>query len=575
MKKTSINLKSDPNVLPIRRLPSELEKKLKTYCIRYEQQTMSSLAVGHLYEEMDQKILQKKIEEYRALAESREANLSEKTSRRGFFSGKRYSDYLSIDPQSNLKWFDNIVKKIADENNAPLLEWDPDMLAENPLKALTAWYEGYQRVKKMTGGTRKRLVSFEKWTAFQDTSIYVLSLFIPCGFSDHYNPLKITRLIDAVLWDTLGAYVRLRQMYSKLVYLRNQGAKPDENTETGDSYNRPTLQWKILSKDISQELLDIFQVHIAENDFSIRKTDLIYLVDCLSSFLNESEVASFFMPFICTKLFYQVFFSKQGDVAREDHFGFEDYVENCISNYETLERLGNVHQRKVDDEILEMEAIKHPVIRFMQDVASLSYRLSMIEQNMREYDVMDQINTNWLTLYYYGRYRIFNRPEICSEYCGMRLPLLMRDLFWNGERTEPNSYWLYRMLCYSDRIAFRHHHMYKLEKKVDFSKIEEDVKDDAWRIELAGRLFNKEKWDATGLMIVDQEKYSCQIDHVNEAIKAVHDRKIFEKEGYNFSKILVKIMCAAYVVHPIEGLVRDYFDNLAFPENQSLLITDY
>ena len=84
----------------------------------------------------------------------------------------------------------------------------------------------------------------------------------------------------------------------------------------------------------------------------------------------------------------------------------------------------------------------------MQDAVSLIYEIGMLEAKEPEHLIMDQVNTNWLTLCLFGTRRYFSDPNMCLQFCDLTLPILLQDLFEDEEHNGQkwlDMNWLYRL----------------------------------------------------------------------------------------------------------------------------------
>ena len=606
MEKSTLHSSNDYNLMPHRRLQSNRDIEFKKLCASLEKKQISSLIKGPDYRELKDKQLDARFDEF--LKRSKPG-----ISRRKFYPNQKeifsralkLTDYITK-ADDNLKWFDSCIaylkgehlnKVFSDEEDRDrkkesALNWDIDKLISNPLEAFSSWCEAYEKFKDLMEADNPFPIDINEWFSFLATSIYLLCLFIPGKYNENYNPLEMAKTLMDSLETTYVAFSDLSLLYPQLSRIETTSQEiMYMSMELDNRYRIPMLgKWFVEdNSELAKALYIIYKRNIYSNDLKCSDRTIGYLAKELARLFSSDVRLTYYLPFICTKIFAQIFYdsewktreSKEKD-DRETEKQFKIYLEEIECSFETYKRLFDSHQKKAgNDYLFDLNSNDHPLIRFMQDICTLAYQIGLFHHEMKEISVMDQINTNWLTLYMFGRRRYFDNPCICSEFCDLTLPILMNHLFKQDEEDDPGFLWVVAILNQPYNEPTDPEWFDGLDDSVEFKWVLFDIEDDEWRKVLVHSLFDPHMWCGTCLNEELLIKYPRQVTNINSAIskifmklKADYDEE--EDTLIEMASIVVRTKCTLSILFPmLEQLLGDFKSYLDAPERQAALFRNY
>lgn len=554
----------DPNLLPQWQRPSQLEEKFVRLVQRLYTQETNSLLCGSEYAGANDKLLRKK--------------------RQRFFKGAnpfmlRYK--FPYEPEKeDIDSFLKMKKGLTDSlesthpEQAVSLSWDIDYLAQNPYKALLSWQCAFDKYWESKNNP-SALLQWETYYAFHCSTLYLLCLFIPHTHHDAaFNPLQIVPPLQEAFAAEMRAFFTMQDVYPP-VNLFPQKMDMDTKDVTIYDYLIWTKSvWHAPAdflERLEKPLYHIFEKHIIRNSLTF---DAKFFEEATKYILElgvQNGKIYYLFPFICTKIFAEQFF----DDPPKDMC----MIEETLYGYETILRLFNRHHRKIQsDDIYNSDERTHPVIAFMLDVVSLCYEFEMIDLNIlrgkgadyiksehkrMEYEVMDQINTNWLILYLYGNGRLFNDPCICSHFCELKLPVLLRALFLDEEGDlQLDGSWLLFLARINDRPDLSPKVMDRLREECaqEIEKMSELAP--AWKEQLAEYIFDPSLWEDTSLKASSSE-FQTQIDGVNLLINKVDTLWTKRHTDSDPPSMIIRGICIAHLFSPILDILESYLETSA------------
>ena len=297
----------------------------------------------------------------------------------------------------------------------------------------------------------------------------------------------------------------------------------------------------------------------------------------ISDLVMCNNKVNYLFPFVCAKLFAELLCYKSNSQCKENsplRLGKHQIsmIKDELYNYEVVERLIDKHQRKIlDDSIFLSNQENHPVIVFMQDAVSLIYEIGMLEAKEPEHLIMDQVNTNWLTLCLFGTRRYFSDPNICLQFCDLTLPILLQDLFEDEEHNGQkwlDMNWLY-LLAKCQLLEFEDATWKKLSKAGVF-EFEEMLTSIAWKNQLANYVSNSSIWNESGLTEQSSE-FQKEINDIAQKISVAADILRERNEAAELAVPVIRNALIFHLVDPILDDLLEFLEILSTPEEQRRL----
>ena len=554
----------DPNIMPHQQGASEIEENLiKKVATLYKQETRVLLC-GSRYRVVSAKELQDRKQIFQEKSNPFMLRYRE--------AGGFYPEY---DHEENIQSFEKLKKRLQCTEDGSYL-WAIDELARNPYKALQSWHQVYENAFK-TPST----VSLEEYFSFFESTIYLLCLCVPNASGDsRFNPMQIQQYLCDSLWHTQVAFLNLMDAYPPVsrssTYKKTGGVCVTRKSEflISDPVLHTEVVWYLPPKILINRMKSLFKKHLAQAGIQMDHDDFESLMKNISDLVMCNNKVNYLFPFVCTKLFAELLCYKSNSQGKENSplcLGKHQIsmIKDELYNYEVVERLIDRHQRKIlDDSIFLSSQENHPVIVFMQDAVSLIYEIGMLEAQEPEHLIMDQVNTNWLTLCLFGTRRYFSDPNICLQFCDLTLPILLQGLFEDEE--HDGQKWLdMNWLFYLDKcppVAFEYATWKKLSKAGVF-EFEEMLTSIAWKNQLANYIFNPSVWNESGLTVQSSE-FQKEIDDIAQKISVAADILRERDEGAELAVPAIRNALLFHLVDPILDDLLEFLEILSTPEKQ-------
>lgn len=554
----------DPNIMPHQQGASEIEEKLiKKVAILYEQETRVLLC-GSRYGVVSAKELQDRKQIFQEKSNPFMLRYRE--------AGVFYPEY---DHEENIQSFEKLKKRLQCTEDGSYL-WAIDELARNPYKALQSWHQVYENAFK-TPST----VSLEEYFSFCESTIYLLCLCVPNASGDsRFNPMQIQQYLCDSLWHTQVAFLNLMDAYPPIsrssTYKKTGGVCVTRKSEflISDPVLHTEVVWYLPPKILINRMKSLFKKHLAQAGIQMDHDDFESLMKNISDLVMCNNKVNYLFPFVCTKLFAELLCYKSNSQGKENSplcLGKHQIsmIKDELYNYEVVERLIDRHQRKIlDDSIFLSNQENHPVIAFMQDAVSLIYEIGMLEAQEPEHLIMDQVNTNWLTLCLFGTRRYFSDSNICLQFCDLTLPILLQNLFEDEEHNGQK--WLdMNWLFYLDKcppVEFEYATWKKLSKAGVF-EFEEMLTSIAWKNQLANYVFNPSVWNESGLTEQSSE-FQKEIDDIAQKISVAADILRERNEAVELAVPAIRNALLFHLVDPILDDLLEFLEMLSTPEKQ-------
>ena len=299
------------------------------------------------------------------------------------------------------------------------------------------------------------------------------------------------------------------------------------------------------------------------------------LAQSVSGGLRHSPRTQYLLPFVCAKLFASVVLTKQsGEAVRhatEVTPEIEETIVKTLNSRETFADLERKHHaiKLIDDKICQL-TVENPIVLFMQDIIAYVYETELTSFKIPEYMVQQQINTNWLALYLFGRERYFVDLTVCSLYSDMTLPVLLPLLFSDRDEDTEGEIslsfkWLYDQTN-AENVKFRR------DKEIEdlhemswmcLDEIENCVVEDpyAWRKKLSHWIYQDELWQDSGLVDSDPQYSGAvrQLNQLNRDVGQFLSRKHISKSK---SVSIVRLSCLEWIVEDATDTLTELFNQL-------------
>lgn len=554
----------DPNIMPHQQGASEIEENLiKKVATLYKQETRVLLC-GSRYRVVSAKELQDRKQIFQEKSNPSMLRYRE--------AGGFYPEY---DHEENIQSFEKLKKRLQCTEDGSYL-WAIDELARNPYKALQSWHQVYENAFK-TPST----VSLEEYFSFCESTIYLLCLCVPNASGDpRFNPMQIQQYLCDSLWHTQVAFLNLMDAYPPVsrssTYKKTGGVCVTRKSEflISDPVLHTEVVWYLPPKILINRMKSLFKKHLKQAGIQMDHDDFESLMKNISDLVMCNNKVNYLFPFVCTKLFAELLCYKSNSQGKENSplcLGKHQIsmIKDELYNYEVVERLIDRHQRKIlDDSIFLSNQENHPVIAFMQDAVSLIYEIGMLEAQEPEHLIMDQINTNWLTLCLFGTRRYFSDPNICLQFCDLTLPILLQGLFEDKEsrgKKRLDKEWLYR-LAKCQPLEFEDATWKNLNKAGVF-EFEEMLTSIAWKNQLANYVFNPSLWNESGLTEQSSE-FQKEIDDIAQKISVAADILRERNEAAELAVPAIRNALLFHLVDPILDDLLEFLEILSTPEKQ-------
>ena len=549
----------DPNLMPHLQTASEIEERfIQQVWSLYKSET-TSLLLGSTREDADQEQL---------------------SGRQDFFLKYsnpfmlRYRKENQFQPsychEENEEEFEHFKEFHTADSN--ICVWKIDDLTRKPYEVLSSWHQEFEKIFKSSS-----TIDQQEYELFCNITIYLLCLCIPGASEDpRFNPMQIHQYIYQAFKTTQNAFFQMQAVYPPVK--RNASTAIDGNVDLAakpdfmvyDPFLQTESAWYSLPDRTLDRIKEIFKRHLEQIGVHISGDNFESLISEIVELATNNGKVTYLLPFVCTKIFAEILRFEpdmHGEQGLDQHL--EDRLQEEVYNYEVFERLFDSHQRRImKDEFFSAEPNAHPVIAFMQDIVALIYEIGMTVAKKPEYMIMNQINTNWLTLCLFGTRRYFSDSNICLQFCDLTLPILLQNLFEDEEHNGQK--WLdMNWLFYLDKcppVEFEYATWKKLSKAGVF-EFEEMLTSIAWKNQLANYVFNPSVWNESGLTEQSSE-FQKEIDDIAQKISVAADILRERNEAVELAVPAIRNALLFHLVDPILDDLLEFLEMLSTPEKQ-------
>ena len=462
---------------------------------------------------------------------------------------------LSIERADFEKCRESYAEMICSLRDSSALNWDLDILPENPCLALLSWNNAYERY--MDEAVE---IPPDSFAAFHQSTLYLLSTLIPGTYGALFCPVEICKLLYDGFFDVVQAHFALFQLYPA----RRMSMAEDKQSLPVVVYNcRSYLSFElnVSSDTVFPDIYDLFESYterisgkryVGEDD-----NPLWDAVESLSYQLTRDSVRLYYAPFYCTKALEYLCFSDEGKQylsigALDDGRMLNQLIEQILYKEDSFVDLFSNHKRKVPDD--------QPLIAFMSEVVSRFY--------MNGSDWLyesDRTYANWYLFSLYGFRRCFSNPLACSRESGLFLPALMQRLFCPCDQNDI-------MLETDSILAFYDRRLLTPTRVMSQARFDE-IGDDYWsRLQKCARESNElialctnesgfwRKYDKGKDTAIKAE------NPLEELVTKWVDSIRAEQDVYKASlPLLVRAECIRRLIQPAVGHLKEYAMSLLIP----------
>ena len=545
----------DPNLLPQWQRFSKIEEKFLHLVQSLYKQETNSLLCGSAYAEADDEFLNKRRQIFLIYA-------NPFMLRYIFPYDPDFCYEENIDSFSKMKG--NLIAPLTDTDPGQVfsLSWDIDCLAQNPYKALLSWQRAFHKYMNLEDHL---VLQRQTFCAFHESTLYLLCIFIPHTHHDAaFNPMQILSPLKEAFLDEIKAFSTLLDVYPSVGHTSQEQNADNKGNKGVIIYNYmmgSKSVWQAppdFLKRLKTPLCQIFEDHIQKCSLSFNKRDYEDLTEYILEMSANNGADYYLFPFVCTRVFAQLFFDNPS----------KRMVVNALNEYETIDRLFDKHHRRIQNEsVFSADKNTHPVIAFMLDVVSLCYEFGMTglkilsdneteyikSENRRiEYEIMEQINTNWLALYLYGQGRLFDDPCICSHFCGLNLPIYLRALFRDEGDDDLwlNPSWIYALANINDGYDVKSTILETLSASCEqeFEKMSQLAP--MWKEKLAEYIFDPSIW-GDGRLNASSLEFQEQINGINDLINNACELLGKDCAGNNTPSMVIREIYIKILFEPV------------------------
>ena len=494
---------------------------------------------------------------------------------------RRGSEYymiamLGMEASEENREFEKMVRDLYNydgkykEEEYTSLAWPIDELAKDPFLALVLWDRAFQIFMPIPpkGSKTVRYDFFPSASrAFVESSIYLLCTLIPGAWASNRNPLTTSDVLYESFYREVLAAWNLEQTYPPVRESLNEVA-PRFSDRKGlvlrNALYLKKLNWNkpffLPSKTIAQ----VFERHVKALGKTVSPDTINIIAKRLFKLASAREKCDYLFPFIATKLFSQLFL-ETGDLSEEEILNL---LEDKIMSYTPYKRLVSHNQVKEEAQLKPNDfgdERNHPLITFMQDITSEIYKCNLVRKKVTEEDIVDQVNTNWLALYYYSDRRFIENSRVFALYSDLTLPFMLFYLFWDDDgEMNLDMGWIERLAGVQD-IS-----MNQKTKKAILGAAHSDCLlgfDEGgaeWGMQLGRYLFDPDVWDDSGL-IAENEQFRERIELVSELSDTLQDILTKNKDNTTVGDA-TRYACFHWFFDEIFDDLRHFLETLVFLE---------